>query len=151
MSISINKKYTLLLVAFFLMLSNSSWGQSKGNLKNLTAPNDKALVYILRPSKVGFIMGMKIFVNEKPFGKTKGGKFLYGFFDPGTYVFLSKAENKKEIHLVLEAGKTYYLKQQVKMGIASARTGLERLRDAEGMKALKKCKLSKFQVEPYFK
>jgi len=83
---------------------------------------------------VGAIIKMDISVNGLAFGKTKGKNFLYGFFEPGTYTFLSKSENKDEIDVKLEASKTYYLKQKVKMGVVKARTELEILSATDGKK-----------------
>jgi hypothetical protein len=42
-----------------------------------------------------------------------------------------------------QAGKTYYIKQQVKMGIAIARTGLEFIEENEGKEILRKLKAPK--------
>jgi hypothetical protein len=58
-------------------------------------------------------------------------------------VFASQAENKSELPLVLEAGKTYYLEQQVRMGILMARNKLVRLEEGPGRERLLKCSLSK--------
>lgn len=137
-----------------LMAMSCNMGQSlpvSEDAKSLQAPEDKALVYFVRPSKVGGLIAMGIFVNGKEIGETKGKTFIYGFFDPGQYTFMSKAENKKEMSMALEANQTYYIKQSAKMGFAFARTDIERVPDAEGLKALSKCRVAKLQGEPYFK
>jgi len=55
---------------------------------------------------------------------------------------LAKSENKLSFELTVEAGKIYFIKQQVKMGFLFAQTGLKLMTEEEGRKLLSKCKLS---------
>lgn len=109
----------------------------------MEVPEGKALVYILRPSAMGFAIGMKVTCNNKEIGKTHGKKFIYKALEPGNYMFISHAENKAELPLQLEAGKKYYIEQQVKMGIIMARSKLVKLTETVAIEKLKKCKLAK--------
>lgn len=118
--------------------------------KLIKAPKDKALVFIVRPELIGGAVPMKLYVNDIEFGKNTGGKYMYGFFDSGAYSFMSKAENKFEVKLTIKAGKTYFLKQKVKMGIFKPRTSLILLNETQGKADLEICKLSKNQGAPYF-
>ena len=56
---------------------------------------------------------------------------------------MSKSENKDMLTINPQAGKTYYIKQKVKMGIAIARTGLEFIEENEGKEILRKLKAPK--------
>jgi hypothetical protein len=58
---------------------------------------------------------------------------------PGKHVLWSKSENVDALEMTFEAGKTYYIHQQVQMGWGRARTKIEPLSDAEGADKLAKC------------
>ena len=111
-------------------------------IRDLNPPEGKALVYILRPTSLGSIVKMEVTANGQYIGATGGKRYIYTILDPGKYIFSSKAENTSELHIVLEAGKTYYLEQKVKMGIILARNELLRLDDIEGHRKLSQCSLS---------
>lgn len=111
-------------------------------IRDLQPPEGKALVYVMRPTSFGSIVKMGVTANGQYIGATGGRRYIYTVLDPGKYVFESKAENTSEVHIVLEAGKTYYFEQVVKMGILMARNELVRLDDIEGRKKLSQCSLS---------
>lgn len=54
---------------------------------------------------------------------------------PGDHTITSKAEKDATLQFTAEAGKTYYVWQQVKMGVWAARSGLKAPESI--MKALK--------------
>ena len=112
-------------------------------VREMRPPDGKALVYILRPTSFGGIVIMEVTSNGNYIGATGGGRYIYAILEPGNNTLVSKAENKSELQIVLEAGKTYYFEQKVKMGIIMARNELIRLDDAEGREKLLKCALSK--------
>ncbi|MBU0764394.1 MAG: DUF2846 domain-containing protein [Bacteroidetes bacterium] len=107
----------------------------------------KAKVYVLRPSRLGFAMGVKVFCNDKLIGKTKGGKFLEWELDPGTYTILSKAENAATIELNVEAGKEYFLKQIIFPGFWRARNKIEVVEEAQARQDIQTCKPVKNQAK----
>ena len=111
--------------------------------KALVVPEDKALVYVVRPTSYGFAVGMDLFCDNKKAGTTTGQRYFYMLLDPGRHQFMSKAENKSEQILNLKAGRIYYLEQQVKMGLLKARNNLVLLSAPEGREKLEKCHLIK--------
>jgi len=107
------------------------------------AIEEKADVYVIRNSSIGSLVKIGVECNGVAIGSTKAKQYVYTVLDPGYYTFVSKTpENSASLGITLEAGKTYYIKQQVKMGIIAARTGLELMNDLDGKKALNDCKLS---------
>gem|GEM_PF-1283579 len=114
--------------------------------KALTPAEGKALVYVLRPTGFGALIRMNLECDSVHIGSTKAENYVYAMLDPGTHTLVSKAENHSSLEVTLEAGKTYYVKQQVKMGFAFAETGLKLVDEQEGQKYLKKCKLAKDNV-----
>jgi len=116
---------------------------NSGTNLNMATADGKATVYIIRNSSIGSLIRMGVECNDLKIGSTKAKQYVYTVLAPGNYTFVSKTpENKASLDLTLEAGKIYYIKQQVKMGIIAARTGLELMNEPDGKKALNDCKLS---------
>lgn len=110
--------------------------------KVMVAPDDKALVYIVRPARTGSKVGMTVTCDGIYLGKTGGKRYIVTTVTPGKHHFISKAENQSELTFILEAGSTYFLEQKVKMGFFKSRNNLERISDSEGREKLQKCSLS---------
>ena len=100
---------------------------------------DQASVYVVRPAKMGMAIRMWAFADDTVLGLTKGDTYAHAYLEPGEYTFWSRAENVSAVNQVVEAGKTYYLKQKVKMGGLKARVSVEFLSEAEGLEVLEKC------------
>lgn len=113
------------------------------SVKNQNPPDGKALIYIVRPSSYfGAAIKFRVSCDNNSIGSTMGGQFIYTIVQPGRHEFKSEAENDAKLFLLTEANKTYYIEQEVKMGIIVARNKLVRLNDIKGKIALNKCKLS---------
>ena len=142
------KSYLNMFIIFFALAiaGCSAVGQMPPEMdmkaKEMGPLEGKALVYILRPATFGTAIKMEVTCDGINIGSTGGGRYIYSILEPGSHVFISKAENKSELPIILEAGKVYYLEQKVKMWILKARNNLERLDDQEGRDKLLKCKLS---------
>ena len=100
---------------------------------------DKALVYVVRPTSVGFAIKSWLLCDDQVLGVNKGSSYFFAHVDPGKHVFWSKSENVDALELEVEAGKTYYLHQHVRLGGLKARTKLEVLDEADGQERLAKC------------
>lgn len=103
------------------------------------ARSDGALVYVLRPTSIGFAIKSFFLCDDEILGINKGSSYFFAHVAPGKHVFWSKSENVDALELEVEAGKTYYIQQHVRMGGFRARTKLEVLDETEGRKALEKC------------
>lgn len=142
------KRFQLLLLVFVALIMGGCATVGKMpvemdlKIKEMKSPEGKALVYIVRPSSFGFAIKMTVTCDGEYVGTTAGKRYIYTVLSPGNHLFVSKAENKSELSIVLEEGKTYYLEQQVKMGLIKARNKLVRLDEVEGRNKLSKCSLS---------
>ena len=106
----------------------------------LGAPEEgKALVYVVRPTSAGFAVNSFFLIDDAIAGINKGSSYFFTYVDPGKHVFWSKSENVDALELDVEAGRTYYIQQHVRVGGFRARTKLEVLEAAAGEKALAKC------------
>lgn len=109
------------------------------------APADKALIYVVRPTMFGNKVQTKLAADGQFKGVNRGNNYFFFTLEPGQHYFCSQAENKSTLSMKVEAGKTYYLQQQIKMGFMKARTKLVAMTEAEGKEALGKCHPSSWE------
>jgi hypothetical protein len=114
--------------------------------KSLQPADGKALVYILRPAGLAMLIRMNVRCDSLHIGSTKAHNFVYTMLEPGQHTLMSFSENRAKLEITVEAGKVYFVKQEVTMGFAYAETGLTLLDEKEGQKYLQKCKLAKDNV-----
>ncbi len=107
-----------------------------------SAPADKALLFIVRPTRYGGSIQTKLSIDGAWVGVNGSNGYFYVTLDPGTHYFCSQSENRDIKAFALEAGKTYYLQQHISMGFLKATNYLEMLDDAKGKVALGKCDYS---------
>lgn len=134
--------FSILIYIFLGCSTTKMASRDLESLKTQTPPPNKALVYVVRPSSYGYAVSMSVSCNNMDLGSTSGKRFIYAFLDTGLYRFVSKAENKAELFLKVEAGKTYFIEQKIKMGLMLARCNMENLNESVGRKKLAICKLS---------
>lgn len=105
-------------------------------------PQDKALIYVLRPTHYGGSTQSKLAVDGKWVGVNRMMTYFYFALEPGPHYFCSQTENRSLLSLVVEPGKTYFLQQKIRMGMFKAQNDLQLLEEDEGKRGLAKCKLS---------
>lgn len=107
--------------------------------------DDKALVYIVRPSSLGKLVRFKVFVDQKDqnfyMGYTRGKQYIYFYVSPGEHEILSKAENLAKVKITAKKNEIIFLQQNPRIGIFFARNKLFNLKDYEGKYHVKKLKL----------
>ncbi len=111
------------------------------------APPDKALIYVIRPTMSGNKVQTKLGVDGQWMGVNRGDNYFFFTLAPGEHYFCSQAENRSVTALKVEAGKTYYLQQKIRMGWMKAGNKLVVLDEAEGKTGLAKCHLSVSEVK----
>lgn len=109
------------------------------------APPDKALVFVVRPTLWGNKIQTKLAVDGQWKGVNRGNNYFFFTLDPGEHHFCSDSENRSLVTLNVEAGKTYYLQQKIRVGFWKARNKLAVLDEAEGKKGLSESHLSIFE------
>jgi hypothetical protein len=103
---------------------------------------DKALIYVLRPTRYGHAIQTKLSVDGVWRGVNKGKNYFFLSLEPGEHYFCSKSENRSTVALTVEAGKVYYIQQKIRSGFLKARNKIEVLNEKDGQKALKDSHLS---------
>ena len=105
-------------------------------------PQDKALVYIYRPS--GIVgAGVRYHVaarGDRIVYLKPGGYFPY-VAEPGEIEFWAQTEAKETITTDLEPGQTYYLKGTVGIGFAIGRPRFEFVDESRGTREVSECNL----------
>lgn len=137
------KNISIIAILCLLLTSCASTFQ----YNKIANPNNSevATIYVLRPSSFGSAIKFGIYQDEKLIGKLGHKSYLSWNVVPNgkEITIISKSENKDILTINPQAGKTYFIKQKVKMGIAIARTGLEFIDESEGKDILQKLKTPK--------
>ncbi len=105
-----------------------------------TAPN-KASLYIYRNESMGGAIPMTVTVNGKALGQTAAQTYFRLNVIPGKYTVESHAENVSNLPLSLEAGKNYFVWQEMKMGFWMARSLLQQVDENTGRAGVMESKL----------
>ncbi|MGE5625344.1 MAG: DUF2846 domain-containing protein [Bacillota bacterium] len=107
------------------------------------APVDgKSVLYIYRNETFGAAVKMDVSVDGKAVGQTASETYFRLVLDPGHHTVDSQKGTAK-MDLDTEAGKVYYVWQEVKMGVWSANSALHNEDTDKGQKDVKECKLIK--------
>jgi len=101
----------------------------------------KAGVYIFRNESMGAAIKMDIFLDGKKLGESAAKTYFYVPLNPGTHEVMGKAENESRVSFNAVAGRVYYIWQEVKMGMMSARNQLTQVDDAKGRAGVMESKL----------
>ena len=80
------------------------------------APANKAVIYFVRTSSLGFAINFSYFDSAKLIGRFNGPKYIRYECDPGPHLFWARSENKDFIEADVEAGKIYFIEAVPQMG-----------------------------------
>ena len=110
--------------------------------KEYSSPSDKAAVFVYRTGRLGAKQVMKVSIDGNEIGRTQKDRYLYKEIDPGFHTISGKAENISVLDLGAEAGKIYFVWQQVAMGVFSTRNTLKLVDEETGKRDVTHCRLS---------
>ncbi len=116
-------------------------GDKDAEAKQFTAVADKAVLYVYRDEFKGSQWQIPVAINGKYLGKTGGYTYFRIALEPGQYVIESNAENNSQLPVIMEAGKTYYVWQEIKTGFTAIRTELQLVDERTGQEGVKKSRL----------
>lgn len=100
--------------------------------KEFVPAQNRAALYIYRSENFGGAIPMTVTVNSKAVGQTAAKTFFLLNVVPGKYTVESHAENVSNLSLTTEAGKNYFIWQEVKMGMWMARSLLQQVDETIG-------------------
>jgi len=84
---------------------------------------------------------MPVTLDGKNVGTTGANTYLKLTTNPGSHVLTSRSENVNILKLNTQANKNYFVWQEVKMGVMSARSKLKLVSEAKGKKGVLECKM----------
>ncbi|BAN33891.1 hypothetical protein SCD_n00042 [Sulfuricella denitrificans skB26] len=109
--------------------------------KDFSPVPNKASLYIYRNESMGAAIPMTVSVNGKALGQTAAQTYFRLNLLPGKYNIESHAENVSSFPLPVEAGKNYFVWQEVKMGMWMARSLLQQVDEITGRAGVLESKL----------
>ena len=102
----------------------------------------KANIYVYRNENFGAAIKLPVVADGKAVGDTAAKTYLLLEAAPGRHTLVSKAENDSTLEVDTQAGQNYFVWQEVKMGVMSARSKLQLVDEATGKAGVEECKLA---------
>jgi hypothetical protein len=111
--------------------------------KTFEAPPGKGAVYLYRLGRaVGAATAIQVKINGMDAGGFGPGTFCRWELKPGKYTFHAKtAESSATVSLAVEAGKVYYIEQNLRIGLATGRVTMKTVSARTGQAGVKSKKL----------
>jgi hypothetical protein len=135
------KRVLLLMVCIALLTGCATTQMIKPEQPpELAATSDSALLVIVRDTFLGGGIVFWNYLDGKFIGETMGKTYFITHVQPGEHYVVSATENTGVVHLDFQAGKHYFLRQGVTMGLWRARTsGFFPMTSEEVQKAVQNC------------
>ncbi len=109
--------------------------------KDFTPRPDKATLFIYRNETFGAAIPITVSVNDRTIGQTASKTYFRFNVNPGRYKIKAHAENVAELSVDAIAGRNYFIWQEMKMGMWSARANLTQVDDSSGRAGVSESKL----------
>ena len=109
--------------------------------KQFTTVSNKSNLYIYRNENFGRAIPMTVSINGKVLGQTAAQTYFWLQLTPGQYNLESHTEHVSALILSAEAGKDYFVWQEVKMGLWAARSQLQQVDEKTGRDGVLESKL----------
>jgi hypothetical protein len=109
--------------------------------KSFSVAPQKANIYVYRNEVFGAAIKMPVALNGRLVGDTASKTYIRLEVPPGEHTLVSKAENDAVAKISAVAGRNYFVWQEVKMGMFSARSALQEVDEATGKAGVQECKL----------
>ena len=109
--------------------------------KSFSVKPGKANIYVYRNESMGAAIKFTLALDGKLVGSTASKTYVLLEVDPGKHTLISKAENDSVLAVTAASGRNYFVWQEVKMGMLSARSSLQLVDEATGKAGVAECKL----------
>ena len=133
------KRFVMLMICGALLAGCATTQMLKPEQRpELVAKPDKALLVIMRDTYFGGAIVFWNYLDGQFIGETMGNTYFITDVDPGQHYVVVETENTCAADLTFEAGKRYFLREGIAMGIWRARTsGFSPVGAEEAMKSAK--------------
>lgn len=110
--------------------------------KTFVAPSSgQANIYVYRNETFGAAIKMPLLLDNQSIGDTGPHTYAFRTVAPGKHTITSKTEKDVNIEVDAQPGNTYYVWQEVKMGMFAARSDLHLVDEKTGENGVKECKM----------
>lgn len=123
--------------------------ESNQKAKTFAAPDEgKSGLYIYRDSFVGKALKKDLYIDGNCLGETMDRVFFYTQVEGGkSYKVSTESEfSPNDLLLTMDAGKNYFVRQFIKLGVFVGGAGVEQVSEEEGQRVISKPQL-KLAVE----
>lgn len=117
--------------------------QQDAAAKKFNVPAGKSRIYLYRNESFGGAIKMAVSLDGKTMGQTGPETFFVWDVNPGHHTIESLTENTAKLSLDTQPNKLYFVWQEVKMGLLSARSLLHKVDRQAGEKGVMECKMAK--------
>ena len=113
--------------------------------KRFSTDNHKSKIYLFRDEMIGMAIPITVSLDGQMAGQTGPDTYFLWSVNPGKHTVTSHAENVSSITLSTLPSNTYYIWQEIKMGMWGPRTSLQQVDKTRGQKGVTKSK----RLQPY--
>ena len=136
----------LLAIGFVVLLSGCASvpmanSERDNQAKKFAVKPGLSNIYVYRNESMGAAVKMDVELDGKLVGQTMAKSYFALEVLPGKHTLISKAENDSILDVNAEAGKNYFVWQEVKMGLLYARNKLQLVEEAIGKSGVAESKL----------
>ena len=114
--------------------------QDDASGKAFAAPDGKAAIFLYRDETLGAAIPITVSLDGKVAGQTAAQTYYLWVVDPGSHEIGCHAENTETLKLNTNPGKSYFVWQEMKMGMWTPRCALQEKDEQQGRKAVQECK-----------
>lgn len=134
----------LILSVIFLTACNTvpiASEEADNQAKNFKPTATQSKIYVYQTEPFSSVAGIPIALDKKTAGTVTANTYYVWTVEPGRHVISSLTENKNNMWIDTEAGQNYYIKQIINISIWKPTSRLERVSEAEAIKAIHQSRL----------
>jgi hypothetical protein len=120
--------------------------EQDADAKSFRTDSKNATIYVYRHETKGAASTLPVIMDGRKIGDTAARTFIRLEVAPGEHTLVSRAENDAVLSVRADAGKHYFVWQQIHAGMSAPRSMLSLVDEATGMKAVQECAL----IEQWF-
>jgi hypothetical protein len=120
--------------------------EDDARIKLLVPAPDAGLIYLYRNEIFGAAIHMEVTMDGRLAGATVAKSFMVWEVPPGVHTLMSHSEDESMITISVQPGGRYFVWQEVKMGLMSARSQLQQVPEAQGRQGVGACKLIEMEL-----